>query len=68
MKLMFLENNGEMNGGGIINKLLHLNKPEQNFQNFVKEISGFGGKKTNNKNSKFKYIPASKSKSIIEKN
>ena len=66
MKLMFLENKGEMSGGGLINKLLHLNKPEQNFQNFVKEISGFGGKK-NNKNSKFKYIPASKSKSIIEK-
>jgi|TARA_B110000495_G_C22533939_1_gene324478 hypothetical protein len=66
MKLMFLENKGEMNGGGFINKLLHLNKPEQNFQNFVKEISGFGGKR-NNKNTKFKYIQASKSKSIIEK-
>ena len=70
MKLMFLENsskNGTMSGGGLLNKLLHLNEPEKNFQNFVKEIKGIGGKMIDNQNKKFEYVPASKSRSLIQK-
>jgi len=69
MKLMFLENRSSdvMNGGGLLNKLLHLNEPEKNFQNFVKDLKGIGGKVVNNKNKKFEYIPASKSQSVIKK-
>lgn len=73
MKLEFLENSGEvMSGGGsIVNKLLHLNRPEKNFSNLMEEIAGKGieklmkGKnKRNNSNNKFRFIPASKTKDL----
>lgn len=68
MKLMFLENKSNIiSGGGLLNKLLHLNEPKKNFQNFVKDLKGIGGKVVNNMNKKFEYIPASKSQSIIKK-
>ena len=71
MKLEFLENSGKtMSGGGsIVNKLLHLNRPEKNFSNLMEEIAGKGienlmkGKnKRNNSSNKFRFIPASKTK------
>ena len=72
MKLEFLENHGKvMSGGGFINKLLHLNRPEKNFSNLMEEITGKGieklmkGKnKRNNSSNKFRFIPASKTKDL----
>jgi hypothetical protein len=67
MELMFIKTEGEntgMIGGGFINNLLHLNKPERNFQNFVEELTGSGLVKENNVNTKYTFIPASKTKDL----
>jgi len=71
MKLEFLENSGKVmtGGGSLVNKLLHLNRPEKNFSNLMEEIAGKGieklmkvKNKRNNSSNKFRFIPASKTK------
>lgn len=60
----FIEGN-KHRGGGLMNKLLHLNRPEKNFQNFVNEIrKSVAGSGKHEKTSKFELIPASKTKNL----
>lgn len=68
MRLEFLKVEGKQNGGGFINNILHLNRPEKNFQSFLEELTGKGRDIVNNKNNKvnkrFTFIPASKTKDL----
>ena len=55
-------------GGSLVNKLLHLNRPEKNFQSFVNEIrKSVAGSGKNESNPKFELIPASKTKNLWNK-
>jgi len=59
---------GKHGGGSLINKLLHLNRPERNFQSFVNEIrKSVAGSGKNEANSRFKLIPASKTRDLWKK-
>lgn len=68
MRLEFLKVEGKQSGGGFINNILHLNRPEKNFQSFLEELTGKGKNIVNNKNNKvnkrFTFIPASKTKDL----
>jgi hypothetical protein len=70
MKLEFLRIEGEQRGGGLLNNILHLNRPEKNFKSFIDELTGKGKNMINNKeskNKKFIFIPASKTKYLDKK-
>ena len=61
---------GDKHGGGsLINKLLHLNRPEKNFQSFVEEIrkSVSAGSGKNEGKPRFELIPASKTRNLWKK-
>jgi hypothetical protein len=65
MRLEFLKVDRKQSGGGFINNILHLNRPEKNFQSFLEELTGKGRDLVNNKmNKRFTFIPASKTKDL----